>query len=54
MRRPFSWWIMSIVHNCVAHPLLVASRYLDSRGWHKTSFMIDKFHDETRCDNWDE
>jgi len=50
MRRPFSWWIMSVVHNCIAHPLLVVSRYLEDKGYEKTSFVIDMFHDTTRPD----
>ena len=46
---------MTAIHNCVIHPLLFLSRYLEHKGHEKTSYLIDLLHDATKPedDPWD-
>ena len=47
MKRSFKWWALCVVHNCVAHPLMVPAEALDRAGLTKMADYIYKFHDVT-------
>jgi hypothetical protein len=47
MKRSLKWWVKCVVHNCVAHPLMVPAEVLDRVGLPEVADILYKFHDNT-------
>ena len=50
--RTLKWWSLLVVHNCIAHPLLVLSEVFMALGFTSVAYNIDLFHDATIPDDF--
>lgn len=41
------WWLLHIVHNCIAHPMLVVAEAARACGVTRLQLALYRFHDTT-------
>jgi hypothetical protein len=47
MTLKMKWWVLHVVHNCIAHPLLVVAEASKSIGFFSLTLLLYRFHDAT-------